>query len=44
MRHLQVQLDADLLLGLAGGDADLFVLLADSREDVFDLLLAEDAA
>ena len=44
MRHFQVQLDPDLLLRLSSRDPDLFIFLADSGQDVFHLLLPEDAA
>jgi hypothetical protein len=41
MRHLQVELNADLLLTLALGHPDLVVLLADSGKNVLHLLLSK---
>lgn len=44
MRHLDVQLDLDLLLALSTGNPDLFIFLADSRQEILHLLLPEVAA
>ena len=43
MCHLEIQLNPNLLLRLPGRDLDLLILLADPRQNVFHLLLPEEA-